>query len=269
MDSVLEDVLVELLVDLPADADVPIVASAPERTWIWSDLHLSDRSVLLGWDRPFRSVEEMNRHLLRNWRRRVDADDTVICLGDVAHPGCLARRPPLPRRSGDRGYAECSTWPNARASDSWSSAITTATFRHCVELVSTRPAGSRCAPPIAAARPRPLRLTQARIGDTLHDGNGIRVAIVNAFTTVNPETEATVRAVDLPSRRCGFRAVPRVPLPGRGLAEGQDAAFRMGAFPISRSRAHTHRRHGHPLQTVPSAGLIERPQEKNRVDALR
>ena len=46
------------------------------------------------------------------------------------------------------------------------------------------------------ARPRPLRLTQARIGDTLHDGNGIRVAIVNAFTTVKPETEATVRAVD-------------------------------------------------------------------------
>ena len=47
-----------------------------------------------------------------------------------------------------------------------------------------------------AARPGPLRLTQARIGDTLHDGNGTRVAIVNAFTTVNPETEATVRAVD-------------------------------------------------------------------------
>ena len=47
------------------------------------------------------------------------------------------------------------------------------------------------------------------------------------------------------------------------------AALGMGAFPISRSRAHTHRRHGHPLQTVPSAGLIERPQEKNRVDALR
>ena len=36
------------------------------------------------------------------------------------------------------------------------------------------------------AGPRPLRLTQARIGDTLHDGNGTRVAIVNAFTTVNP-----------------------------------------------------------------------------------
>ena len=47
------------------------------------------------------------------------------------------------------------------------------------------------------------------------------------------------------------------------------AKLKTGAFPISRSRAHTHRRHGHPLQTVPSAGLIERPQEKNRVDALR
>ena len=47
------------------------------------------------------------------------------------------------------------------------------------------------------------------------------------------------------------------------------AVLATGAFPISRSRAHTHRRHGHPLQTVPSAGLIERPQEKNRVDALR
>ena len=47
-----------------------------------------------------------------------------------------------------------------------------------------------------AARPRPLRLTQARIGDTLHDGNGTRVAIINAFTTVKPETGVTVRAVD-------------------------------------------------------------------------
>ena len=86
MDPVLEDVFVELLVDLPTDADVPVVASAPERTWLWSDLHLSDPSVVLGSGRPFGSVEEMNRHLLRNWRRRVGAGDTVICLGDVAHP---------------------------------------------------------------------------------------------------------------------------------------------------------------------------------------
>ena len=41
-----------------------------------------------------------------------------------------------------------------------------------------------------------MRLTQARIGDTLHDGNGTRVAVVNAFTTVNRHTDAIVRAVD-------------------------------------------------------------------------
>ena len=119
------------------DADVPVVASAPERTWIWSDLHLSDPSVLLGWGRPFPSVEEMNWHLLRNWRRRVDAG---------GHPSSASATWPI--RMPGATTASCSTWPNARASDSWSSAITTATFRHCVELVSTRPAGPRCAPPI-------------------------------------------------------------------------------------------------------------------------
>ena len=44
--------------------------------------------------------------------------------------------------------------------------------------------------------PRRLRLTQARIGDTLHDGNGTQVAIVDAFTTVNRNTDAIVRALD-------------------------------------------------------------------------
>ena len=47
-----------------------------------------------------------------------------------------------------------------------------------------------------AARPKRLRLTQARLGDTLHDGNGTRVAVVNAFTTVNPDTDTIVRSVD-------------------------------------------------------------------------
>ena len=37
---------------------------------------------------------------------------------------------------------------------------------------------------------------RARIGDTLHNCNGTRVVIVNAFTTVNPETDVIVRAVD-------------------------------------------------------------------------
>ena len=71
---------------LMQEARIPIISSPPERTWIWSDLHLADRSVLAAWNRPFRNIEEMNRHLLGEWSRRVYADDTIICLGDVAHP---------------------------------------------------------------------------------------------------------------------------------------------------------------------------------------
>jgi len=36
------------------------------------------------------------------------------------------------------------------------------------------------------AKPQPLRPTQARIGDTLHDGNGAPVTVVIAFTTDGP-----------------------------------------------------------------------------------
>ena len=67
-------------------AAIPILETPPEGTWIWSDLHLADRSVLFSWQRPFRDVEQMNHHLLREWGRRVRPGDTIICLGDVAHP---------------------------------------------------------------------------------------------------------------------------------------------------------------------------------------
>ena len=50
--------------------------------------------------------------------------------------------------------------------------------------------------PELAASSRPHRPGQARIRDTLHDDNGTRLAVVSAFTTVNPDTEDTVRAVD-------------------------------------------------------------------------
>ena len=73
-------------------AAIPIIETPPERTWIWSDLHLDDRSVLFSWDRPFAYVEQMNHHLLREWRRRVRPGDTIICLGDVAHPDAWRNR---------------------------------------------------------------------------------------------------------------------------------------------------------------------------------
>ena len=82
-------------------------------------------------------------------------------------------------------------WSARSKSDSPRPECSSSTAKFCRRRATVRGVNTD-----TAARPRPLRLTQARIGDTLHDGNGTRVVIVNAFTTVNPETEATVRAVD-------------------------------------------------------------------------
>ena len=74
------------------DGPIEIIGTDPQRTWIWSDLHLSDRGALETFDRPFRNIHAMNRALLANWRRSVHPSDTIICLGDVAHPDALADR---------------------------------------------------------------------------------------------------------------------------------------------------------------------------------
>ena len=63
---------------------VPTLTSPPERTWIWSDLHLNDPDVLDKGGRRFANCEAMNHELLRSWREKVGTDDTIICLGDVA-----------------------------------------------------------------------------------------------------------------------------------------------------------------------------------------
>ena len=65
---------------------IPLITSPPERTWIWSDLHFSDRDTLEAFSRPFADTVTMNGHLIHEWHYRVRAGETIICLGDVAHP---------------------------------------------------------------------------------------------------------------------------------------------------------------------------------------
>ena len=66
---------------------IEIVTSEPERTWVWSDLHLSDRGVLEAFRQPrFPDTARMNAHLIREWHRKVQVGDTIICLGDIGHP---------------------------------------------------------------------------------------------------------------------------------------------------------------------------------------
>ena len=71
---------------------IPIIRSRPERTWLWSDLHFSDRAALEAFGRPFRDVGRMNEHLVKEWQRCVRPGDTIICLGDVGHPNAWRDR---------------------------------------------------------------------------------------------------------------------------------------------------------------------------------
>ena len=64
-----------------------MIDADPEQTWVWSDLHLGDDSVVITGQRPYSSTTAMNRALLAAWRSTVKGGDTIICLGDVAHPG--------------------------------------------------------------------------------------------------------------------------------------------------------------------------------------
>ena len=80
-----------------ARSAIPVIEADPERTWVWSDLHLGDDSVVITGQRPYRSTAAMTRALLAAWRASVKDQDTIICLGDVAQADFWTD----PRHSGD------------------------------------------------------------------------------------------------------------------------------------------------------------------------
>lgn len=52
-----------------------------------SDLHLNHENVIKHSDRKFKSVEEMNQKLIKNWNKRVGAEDEIYILGDFTLKG--------------------------------------------------------------------------------------------------------------------------------------------------------------------------------------
>ena len=50
-----------------------------------ADLHLGHRGILTLKNRPFETVEEMDRRLLENYNATVRGGDTVYILGDLCH----------------------------------------------------------------------------------------------------------------------------------------------------------------------------------------
>lgn len=52
--------------------------------YLISDLHLDHKNIMGYCDRPFSSVEEMNRTIIDNWNEVVEEDDFVYLVGDLA-----------------------------------------------------------------------------------------------------------------------------------------------------------------------------------------
>lgn len=52
------------------------------KKWFISDTHFSHTNIIRYTGRPFETVEEMNRCLIKSWNNYIDADDQVFFLGD-------------------------------------------------------------------------------------------------------------------------------------------------------------------------------------------
>jgi len=55
-----------------------------KRTFVISDLHLDHTNIIRYCERPFSSIEEMNKIIIKNWNETVKQDDAVYFLGDMS-----------------------------------------------------------------------------------------------------------------------------------------------------------------------------------------
>ena len=49
-----------------------------------ADLHFGHKNIIRYDNRPFKTVEEMDRALIERWNKAVSKNDTVFILGDIS-----------------------------------------------------------------------------------------------------------------------------------------------------------------------------------------
>ena len=85
-----------------------------------ADLHLGHANVIRHCDRPFKSVDEMDEALIRNWNSRIHHLDTVYIVGDLFFrnrrpcEACLAElkgRKHLITGNHDSSWMKKTDWP--------------------------------------------------------------------------------------------------------------------------------------------------------------
>lgn len=54
------------------------------KIWLIGDTHFSHQKIIEYCNRPFRTVEEMNEILIKNWNSCIGKNDVVIMMGDFA-----------------------------------------------------------------------------------------------------------------------------------------------------------------------------------------
>jgi len=55
--------------------------------WFTSDTHFGHSNIIKYTERPFKSVEHMDKELIRRWNERVNPEDVVFHLGDFCFKG--------------------------------------------------------------------------------------------------------------------------------------------------------------------------------------
>lgn len=61
-----------------------VLNSSDKKIWFTSDLHFGHRNIIKFCNRPWETVEEMDKALIENWNSVVGKNDIVFDLGDFA-----------------------------------------------------------------------------------------------------------------------------------------------------------------------------------------